>query len=60
MTRITTLKTLQILLLIVIGCLIAFRHPEWSFKDFIMPLIIMTLCTGVGYIDRMIDEEKEE
>ena len=59
MTRTTTLKTLQILLLIVIGCLLGFRHPEWSFKDFIMPLIIMTLCTGVGYIDRIIDEEKE-
>ena len=34
--------------------------PEWTFKDFIMPIIILLCAMGVGYVDRMIDEEKEK
>jgi hypothetical protein len=34
--------------------------PKWTFKDFIMPLIIMLCAMGAGYVDRMIDEKKEK
>ena len=34
--------------------------PKWTFNDFIMPLIIVLCAMVAGYVDRMIDEEKEK
>lgn len=31
-----------------------------TFKDFITPIIIMLCAFGVGYVNRMIDEEKNK
>ena len=40
--------------------MLATVFPKWTLKDFIIPTIIMLCAMGAGYVDRMIDEEKEK
>lgn len=47
--------------LLSISCfMLATVFNKCTFKDFIMPLIIVLCAMGAGYVDRMIDEEKEK
>ena len=60
MKKINVLRICYWCLLIIAGFMMATVFPKWTFKDFIMPLIIMLCAMGAGYVDRMIDEEKEK
>ena len=60
MKRITKLTIVQILLACVVGVLLGICHPEWTLKDLVLPMVVLACGMVVGYIDRMIDEEKEK
>lgn len=40
--------------------MLATVFPKWTFKDFIIPIMIVLCAMVAGYVDRMIDEEKEK
>lgn len=54
MKKINVLKICYWCLLFTSGFMLATVFPKWTFK----PIIIMLCALGAGYIDRMIDEEK--
>ena len=59
MKKINVLRCCYWRLVLMCGSTMATIFPEWTFKGFIMPLIVMPCAMGAGYVDRMIDEEKE-
>lgn len=59
MEKINVLRFWYWCLLLISGFMLTTVFPKWTFKDFIIPLIIMLCATGAGYVDRMIDEEKK-
>lgn len=60
MKKINVLRICYWCLLVIACFMLATVFPEWTFKDFIMPIIIVLCAMGAGYVDRMIDEEKEK
>ena len=56
--KINILRISYWFLLIAASFMMATVSPEYTFKVFIMQLVIMICCIGAGYIDRIIDEEK--
>ena len=60
MKRKTFLRICYWCLLVIAGCLSAIVFPKWTLKDIIIPIIIMVCCIGAGYIDRIVDEIKED
>lgn len=58
MKKINVLKICYWCLLFTSGFMLATVFPKWTFKGFTMPIIIMLCAFGAGYVDRMIDEEK--
>ena len=60
MKKINILRICYWCLLLISCFMLATVFPKWTFKDFIIPTIIMLFATGAGYVDRMIDEEKEK
>lgn len=60
MEKINVLRICYWCLLLISGFMMETVFPKWTFKDFIMPLIIMLCAMGAGYVNRMIDEEKEK
>lgn len=59
MKKINVLRICYWCLLVIACFMLAIVFPKWTLKDFIMPLIIVLCAMGAGYVDRMIDEEKE-
>lgn len=60
MEKINVLRICYWCLFSISGFILVAVFPKFTFKDFIMPLIIMLCAMGAGYVDRMIDEEKEK
>lgn len=60
MKKINILRICYWCLLLISCFILAMVFPKWTFKDFIMPLIIVLCAMGAGYVNRMIDEEKEK
>ena len=60
MKKINVLRYCYWCLLFISGFMLAIVSTKWTFKNFIMPLIIILCAIGAGYIDRMIYEEKEK
>ena len=60
MKKINVLRICYWCLLLISCFMLAIIFPKWTFKDSTMPLIIVLCSMGVGYVDRMIDEEKEK
>lgn len=58
MKKINVLRICYWCLLLISGFMLATVFPEWTFKGFIISIIIMPCSMGAGYVDRMIDEEK--
>jgi len=60
MEKINVLRICYWCLLLISSFMLTAIFPKWTFKDFIMPLIIMLCTMAAGYVNRMIDEEKEK
>ena len=60
MEKINVLRICYWCLLSISCFMLAIVFPKWTFKDFIMPLIIVLCAMLAGYVDRMIDEEKKK
>lgn len=60
MKKINVLRICYWCLLSISCFMLAIVFPKWTLKDFIMPTIIVLCAIGAGYVDRMIDEEKEK
>ena len=60
MKKTTILRICYWRLLTVASFLLAAAFPKWTFRDWIIPLIIVLCGMGAGYVDRMLDEEKNK
>lgn len=60
MEKINVLRICYWCLLLISSFMLATAFPKWTFKDCIIPLIIVLCAMGAGYVDRMIDEEKKK
>ena len=60
MKKINVLRICYWCLLSISSFILATVFPKWTFKDFIIPIIIVVCAMVAGYVDRMIDEEKEK
>lgn len=60
MKKINVLRICYWCLLLISCSMLATVFPKWIFKDFIMSLITVLCAMGAGYVDRMIDEDKEK
>lgn len=58
MKKINVLRICYCCLLLISSFMLATGFPEWTFKDFITPPIIILCAMSAGYVDRIIDEEK--
>ena len=58
MKKINVLRICYWCLLSISSFMLVIVFPNWTFKDFIIPMIIMLCAMGAGYVNRMIDEEK--
>ena len=59
MEKISVLRICYWCLLLISGFMLAIVFPKCTLKDAIMPLIMTLSAMGAGYVDRIIDEEKE-
>lgn len=60
MKKINVLRICYWCLLLISCFMLATVFSKWTFRDFIMPIIIVLCAIGAGYVDRMIDKEKEK
>ena len=58
MTRITILKILHLILLIISASVFVFNFPILTIEDFVLATVIAICLIASGYIDRIIDEEE--
>ena len=60
MKKINVLRICYWCLLVIACFMLSTVFSKWTIKDFVMPTVIMLCCMVAGYIDRIIDEEKEK
>ena len=60
MKKINVLKICYWCLLSISALMMVLRFPIRTLKDFLTLIIIVTCAIAAGYVNRMIDEEKEK